>query len=145
MISDQQKLEALVIDVQDDSQEWLDIPGEACIRLAKQIGPPAIFAVSALLTRTRDNHVALNCVRLLARVTLPAAHDALAAALDLALADEVREQIFEDALDSAALRSHEGFVSKARALYPKWPHTELASFLASVRQLGKDLDAATGS
>jgi hypothetical protein len=121
--------------VSDDSGEWMDHPGQACIKLARRLRGPAVDAVAELLRRTTDNHVALNCVRLLAAVRIPEADDALAGALDLPLADEVLEQVFEDAADSARLRHHPGFVANARALWSRWPHQELREFLSRVGAL----------
>ena len=124
----------LVIDgVRDDSQEWMDVPGRSCIRLARQIGGPAIRAVSRLLAETRDNHVRLNAVRLLAAVRSPQGDDALTTALELQLPDEVREQIFEDAIDSPSLRLHTQFRTRAKEIYSRWPNQALRDFLAAAR------------
>jgi hypothetical protein len=117
-----------------DSGEWIDVPGQACLRLFKEVGPTAVKPVAELLAEAADNSVKLHCVVLLTAVGWPEAGDALASALDLPLADEVREQIFEDALASRDLRGHKRFVQKARALYRMWPKPELRDFLDAADQ-----------
>ena len=122
----------LLADIQIDSGEWIDMPGDACIDLLQSMGPrapEAIAAVARLMATHPENFVKYHCVKLLVNANLPEADEALAVALDLPLDDEDRQALIEEADDSVRLRSHPLFVSKARALYDQWPNSALREFL----------------
>ncbi|WP_165071833.1 hypothetical protein [Paludisphaera rhizosphaerae] len=129
---------AVLLDaVQDDCQDqWIDIHGQGCLKLLREMGqraPRAITAVANLMATHSENYVKLNCVELLTHAHMPEAGEALVEALDLPLDDEVLEQIFEDAKDSLQMRTHAQFIAKARALYTRWPNSSLQDFLKSVK------------
>ncbi len=125
---------SLISDVNSTNMNWFDIPGSACVESLRRFGVEGIRAVVDLLGSKAagygsDIEIALNCVFLLIKAELPEANDAIAYVLELPLNDEVREFLFETAVESKQLRSHPLYVAKARELCHQWPHSALDVFL----------------
>jgi len=131
-MSTNEELDVLLEAIQDDCYEWRGIFGRKCLRIMRRHGDRAVAAIAYLMEKSDDNQVKLHCSYLLNYGDTPEAADAVTSALERRLDDEVLEQIFEDAIDSDRMKTHAGFITKARALYERRPIPAIHEFLSRI-------------
>src|SRR5580765_6442353 len=101
-----EEIDKLLEGIQFDNQsEWIDTPGQWCIKKLRELGMEGVQAVLSVIRKSAGDMpdhertvTLLNAMQLLVAAGMPEADDVLSQVLALQLDDEVVDQLFEDAV-----------------------------------------------